>query len=154
VASASLRPLQFPAKGKLTVSLRLAAGQRVAVLRRWILEHVLSDLYRRSRYGHNGAICISRFPGEETDVSAASHNTAPSYQTTRTGRPQELHVQVRRRSKVTRFKSGDQRRSQRVVEHGGQEAALNDSRRVQERLGMRCWRHRPQADCLAHLVSA
>ena len=36
-------------------------------------------------------------------------------------------MQVRRRGKVTGVKSGHQSWSQRVIEHGGQEATLHDS---------------------------
>lgn len=71
-------------------------------------EHPGADLDRRSSYGNDGAVSVKELPGEEADVPAASHH-APSFeQTTRTGRPQELHVQVRRRGIVTRIKPGYQ----------------------------------------------
>jgi hypothetical protein len=53
------------------------------------------------------AVPVNELPGEEGYVPAASHHPPPPYQAARTGRPQELHVQVRRRGEITRLKPAD-----------------------------------------------
>lgn len=98
-------------------------------------EHASSDLYRRGGYRHNSAIVVNELSGEEADVFAASNDAPASHEAAWTGWPQELHVQVSGRGEITWLEPTDQSRPKRVVQHGGQEAALHDSGGVQERVG-------------------
>jgi hypothetical protein len=63
------------------------------------------------------------------------HDPAAPGQSARPRRAQELHVQVGRGRKLARAKGRDERRAERVVEHRGQQAALDHADRVQEPLG-------------------
>jgi len=104
-------------------------------MRRSILEHLASNLNGRCCHGDDGAVFVQEFPGEKAYVAATPNNSPSSEQATWPGRPQKLDMQVCRRSEVAGTEAGDQRGAQRVVQHGGEEAALNDAGWVQERLG-------------------
>jgi hypothetical protein len=105
------------------------------VLRRWTAEHLGSDLYRRSSDGHNGATLVKELASEKADVAAASHDAPSSEQAT-------LGVPAAGTERASPL-SGQSHRCQaqqpsgakRVIKHGGQETALNDSGRIQERVG-------------------
>jgi hypothetical protein len=107
------------------------SGSRLSWL---LLEPLGSDLNCGRGHGDDGAFLIQELSGEEAVVASASHNASSPEQATWPGRPQELDMQVCRRGEVTGTKASDQRGSQGVVQHRGEEAALNDPGWIQERL--------------------
>jgi hypothetical protein len=100
-----------------------------------VLEHLGSNLDGRCGHGDDRAFCVHELSGEEAYFAAASHDASSPEQASWAGRPQKLDMQVSRRGEVTRTEASNQRGSQRVVQHGGEKAALNDSGWIQERLG-------------------
>ena len=110
-------------------------GAEVLAPRLSSVEHLGSNLRGCSSNRYDRAALVQEFSGEKANVPAATHNPPPAQQAAGPGGPQELNVQVRCRREVAGIKPGDQRRSQRVIKHRGQEAALHHSGRIQERLG-------------------
>jgi hypothetical protein len=95
-------------------------------------KHFSSDLCRCSGHGHHPALLVNELSGEKADILTPAYDAPSSYQTPRMGWPEELYVQVGRRSEIARIKPSHQSRSHRVIEHGGQEAALDDSGGIHE----------------------
>jgi hypothetical protein len=96
-------------------------------------------LDRCCRHSNNRPLFVEEFTSEESDIPPAPHHSSAAQQTPRPGWPEELHVQVGCRSKVASIEAGNQRWSKSVVEHGGQEATLDDPGRIDERLrGVEC----------------
>jgi hypothetical protein len=62
------------------------------------------------------------------------HDTAPANQLSRLGRTQETDLQLKRGSELAIRQRSDQGRTQRVIEHRGQEPALEVAHRVGELL--------------------
>lgn len=122
---------RFPQHDRLTVT---TGGSAWLVLNRGTAEHSGSNLYRRSGHRHHRAMFVNELPSEKTDVSTAAYDAPPSHQTPRAGWTEELYVQVCRRGEVTGVECSNQSRPQRVIEHGGQEAALDDPGGIQERV--------------------
>lgn len=97
-------------------------------------EHLRSNLHRCSSHGDDRAFGVKEFSGEKADVFAASNNAASPEQATWPSRAKELNMQVCRRGEVAGAETGNQCGSQRLVQHRGQESALNEPGRIQERL--------------------
>jgi hypothetical protein len=97
-----------------------------------VLEHLGPNLYGRRGHGGDGIFFVEELAGEEAGVAASPHNAAWSEWAAGPGRPQKLDMPVSRRREVTGTNASNQRGPQRVVQHRGEEAALDDPRWIQE----------------------
>jgi hypothetical protein len=75
---------------------------------------------------------LKQLGGEEADVLAASHDAPLAQQPTDPGRPRERDVEIERGRELAGTESGRERRPHRVIEHGGQEPALDVAGGVRE----------------------
>jgi hypothetical protein len=123
-------------RGRGKVSRKLFGLRRGRVVRlllhRRTLEHCGSNLYRCRGHGDHPALIVNELPSEKAHVLTAAYDAPSPYQTPRAGWTEELYVQVRRRGEVAGVKPSNQSGSQRVIEHGGQETALDDPGGIHE----------------------
>ena len=108
----------------------------------------------------NLAGVVEEFAGQERHVLTPAHDPAAAGQAARTRRAQELDVQVDGWRELRWAERGDQCRAHGVVQHRGQQTALDRARRVEElpgrgkpdldRPGLGVDRHQPPAAGQAH----
>jgi hypothetical protein len=83
----------------------------ISALRLHCSDHGSSGSSRDDRAG-----LVDQFPCEESDAAASTDDAPSTNQTTRTGGPQELHMEVGSRCELTRTERGDERWPERVIE--------------------------------------
>lgn len=90
------------------------------------------DSRGRGRHSNRPVVRADELTGEKAHVLAALHNPSPPRKPSGAGGAEELNMKIERRRELVLRQRRDQRRTQSVIEHRGQEPALDHTDRVRE----------------------